>query len=101
MAARTKSEAGNTDRQQDAGSQSDRNDFRYRFAKLLLNNEFEKALDEALVAYSQGRILKEDMAFVVYIVKAAERMGKTKIDQTRIPPELQMEGNEEASVGLS
>jgi hypothetical protein len=64
-----------------------RTEVRYRLAQLLTLEKFDEALNEALVARGKEDIFPCDLQFVVEIVKAAERMGRVKINHTQYPLE--------------
>ena len=63
----------------------ERSEVRYRLAQLLMVEKFEEALNDAIVAYSQGKIIEADLRFVVEIVKSAERAGRSHYLKVRIP----------------
>ncbi len=59
----------------DTGLPADRKELRYSFARLLLQGSFVQAKGRAILAYSQGRITKSDLDFVIWVVETA---GKTE-----------------------
>jgi hypothetical protein len=56
--------------------QGRRNALRYHFAELLTLESFEEAWHESEAAFHLGEIKKEDLQFVLSIIKSAKRLGR-------------------------
>jgi hypothetical protein len=85
MEARSNYEPGESTSSSQSLPMPERSELRYRLAQLLTIEKFDEALNDAIVAYSQGKIFEVDLRFVVEVVKSAERAGRTQNLKAKIP----------------
>jgi hypothetical protein len=62
-----------------------RTELRYRLVGLLTEEKFEEAVSEAMAALDNGDIQGSDFTFVMGIVRAAERVGRTQVLKSELP----------------